>query len=127
MSQVSNNFDFLYKFSYFGLEMRSMFYGRFLGEILIIFYLIIWYSEPRIDRKQRLYLLNVRVRSAYTLPSPDPTCEITLGLLLWLLSYYQAQARDPKFSRFVGWSPVDTTTTVGMKVKMHDNYSKSCN
>ncbi|KAH0764475.1 hypothetical protein KY285_000346 [Solanum tuberosum] len=34
-------------------------------------------------RKQPLYLYEVVVRSAYTLPSPDPTCGIPLGNRRW--------------------------------------------
>ncbi|XP_016497005.1 protein ROOT HAIR DEFECTIVE 3 homolog 1-like isoform X2 [Nicotiana tabacum] len=43
------------------------------------------FFEPRVYRKQLLYLHKVGVRSAYTLPSPYPTCGITLGMLLLLL------------------------------------------
>jgi len=38
--------------------------------------------EPRVHRKQPLYLHEVVVRSAYTLPSPDPTSWDSTGYVV---------------------------------------------
>lgn len=43
------------------------------------------FFKLRVYRKQALYLYEVGFRSAYTVPFPDLTCEITHGLLLLLL------------------------------------------
>ena len=78
-----------YCFYFMYIEL-SLLYISYVSRLVIILYLVFSafgaeIFEPRVFRKQPLYLYEVVVRSAYTLPSPDPTCGISLGMLLLLL------------------------------------------
>lgn len=50
--------------------------------------LILFFLEPRVLSETAPLPPKVGIRSAYTLPSPDPTYGITLGMLLYLMEAF---------------------------------------